>query len=1004
MRASIEILTDGSELTEPAIFLTIRRRSNVNIKLSTQDDSDDDSDDELYYQQLDGNGNTDEDSIDEGTIVSRYNLSGLTSLTGRISSDQSYKLLHGGAFRAVLIPSLFGASHLLNNNDDNDSKDEVYNVRGASLCGLPSLFLSLIQSGYKVAHPTISHPTISAAQSNAGNSSDSAPELDDNHTSSCSGGYGDISIIGPSGVGNMIDGILDTMFGHVRRRPAIRVCEVPTTEGSNWWEVYQDTYVKIWGQSVLHTSYTGPSSCLCKDCLQKIKGDENVSSSASSDSYEEENNKGRDRNSDTISTGEYSIVYIVLLLPQNIKNGTARKSRPYSFAIMPETPMQIQKCNKCGTNVRQQQNSTSCWQSFRHLPQEIVADQKGSSSLFDFILHYNPSVEKNGSYKKDSELSNEPSSSKRQRTEATTESTGSVRLKVPLYSIYVPSWAVTSKLTNYHLITSPQHTAIDEGVLIRAQNRAKQLNRVFPFAFPLSPNQSNHSEQSQSIYDEPHQTMAFGLKSCTSVILNGYCSSDKSNAKQQPFTFVSRIDSIYKRCKDDTSSQIDGDESASSKPDSDYESAIQSLKCTFHGGSCFCGKCNDSLKVQPDDNEIDLDSGSEHSHASDGTGCKEECTKETLPQSSMDASSYHILMLGTGCATPSPIRGSSAYGILAPTVLNGNATLVLVALIECGEGTLTGLLRHLPSLHNDNSGTNKLFSLEAQLSYVNFIWISHAHLDHYGDVPIVVQAIVNAKQKYNCIQELVVIAPPKVLKYLKIMFKEFGGIDANGAPHINYIGVTHRDLQYSPFGQQMLPLVTDYKLPLPTNHQRIYTGSDYYRPFAYLRNVEVEHCRDAFGLILSMNVQKNPLFNPPLYTTESSFILCFSGDTRPSMQLVNACQSYSSPTQRVNLLIHEGTFLHDTQGQKDAARKRHSTTMEALDVSKRMNAEFCILTHFSQRYKHVSVKDAALGGLSSHGLCNNWGIAQDGMMIPLTTNRALSRLNQLSECVDKIII
>lgn len=172
----------------------------------------------------------------------------------------------------------------------------------------------------------------------------------------------------------------------------------------------------------------------------------------------------------------------------------------------------------------------------------------------------------------------------------------------------------------------------------------------------------------------------------------------------------------------------------------------------------------------------------------------------------------------------------------------------------------------------------------------------------------------------------------------------------------------------------------------------------HYHPFLSLRNVPVEHCRNAFALVLEMNVpSKNRTSAGVQFIDLSRFLLCFSGDTRPSDKLVQVCRSYL-PTQ-LNLLIHESTFVHDAAGRKDAAKKRHSTTEEALDVAQRTNSEACILTHFSQRYRHVSIKDIRS---SQDSYPFSWGIAMDGMRIPLT-KRALSGLFRLTQCIDTLM-
>jgi len=351
----------------------------------------------------------------------------------------------------------------------------------------------------------------------------------------------------------------------------------------------------------------------------------------------------------------------------------------------------------------------------------------------------------------------------------------------------------------------------------------------------------------------------------------------------------------------------------------------------------------------------------------------------------------------------------------------GSAALVLSAIIECGEGTLTSLLRHMPSLYGSNNYVHsKLTCLDMQLSYVNFIWISHAHLDHYGDLPVVIQAIVNAKQKFkHTIQQqskpLLVIAPSKVLTHLNIVLwqsRDKGvSMRRQEREQQKYIGVTHREFKYSPFARHIPSLVFEYMLPIPVyqdsqhTHQQHQNGApgnhrnNYYCPFASLRNVEVEHCREAFAIILEINIpsQNNSSDQVQCPNNLSRLMLCFSGDTRPSAQLVRACQSYLP--QRLNVLIHEGTFLNDSCGQIDAVKKRHSTTAEALDVARRIHAESCILTHFSQRYRHVSINDVCS---TQDSYPFSWGVAMDGMMVPLT-KRALSSLFRLSQCVDAVM-
>ena len=58
-----------------------------------------------------------------------------------------------------------------------------------------------------------------------------------------------------------------------------------------------------------------------------------------------------------------------------------------------------------------------------------------------------------------------------------------------------------------------------------------------------------------------------------------------------------------------------------------------------------------------------------------------------------------------------------------------------------------------------------------------------------------------------------------------------------------------------------------------------------------------------------------------------------------------------------DLLIHEATM---EDGMEDEARiKTHSTTSQAIEVGRWMEAKFILLTHFSQRYSRIPVMTSA---------------------------------------------
>ena len=73
-----------------------------------------------------------------------------------------------------------------------------------------------------------------------------------------------------------------------------------------------------------------------------------------------------------------------------------------------------------------------------------------------------------------------------------------------------------------------------------------------------------------------------------------------------------------------------------------------------------------------------------------------------------------------------------------------------------------------------------------------------------------------------------------------------------------------------------------------------------------------------------------------------------------------------------NLLIHEATM--EDQLVFEARRKMHSTMSQAINIGKKMNAKFTILTHFSQRYAKIPY-------MPNNDLPSNVGIAFDNMEV-----------------------
>lgn len=111
----------------------------------------------------------------------------------------------------------------------------------------------------------------------------------------------------------------------------------------------------------------------------------------------------------------------------------------------------------------------------------------------------------------------------------------------------------------------------------------------------------------------------------------------------------------------------------------------------------------------------------------------------------------------------------------------------------------------------------------------------------------------------------------------------------------------------------------------------------------------VRHCKNAFACS---------------FTHRSGWKLAFSGDTMP-------CDPFVDIGKDATLLIHEATLEDGLE--EEAVEKRHSTTSQAIGIGMKMNADFIMLNHFSQRYAKIP--------LFSEDFTDRVGISFDHMRI-----------------------
>lgn len=904
----LDTLTDGSEHTgHGTVFFTVSRQSNHYGKKTTK--AADTSINHVsqtsstpFATGLKNNNHTSFSSSEASpdTILARYALTGLSTLTSRLAADQTFKL---SSIRAVLCP-----------------------LRDVpSITGIPSLLLAL--SNYSLT--------------------------------------GKVHIIGPMGITDYTDTMADLVLGRKRVYPKILTCDVPIRIKQNdhyysWWKVYEDEYIMIHAR--MHV---------------------------------EENDDQKE------------VIYIV----------TTKGIDQFSFVILPP------KLNL---------SKTSFSHLFHPLPAEIIIDESQSSmisendhtqnNIFHFFLHIDPS----GSSISDTKslLNVEPS---------------------------------IAKLTKQHFVTVPDNINHDEGILIRANHQSNLLQSRLSFIFPtrdiiLSENNVQTVDQTnlinQSCINLDFEVPFIKLTSCSSVKI----------VKNEKYEVICRRKDILTKLNNKASQETIIKNNANIKIPHLLE--LNNIFDTWKNGSNVL-----STDENVDENEIDLSDSESSRDCIEGDYTDEmeinlsknedkgsNSAKFIPPQKRIKTQKYEedkfssnshatLMVLGTGCASPSPLRGSSGYALLLPTIIEESAggkcisSSYLTAMIECGEGSLTTLARHLPSkIKKDDF--NNISPLKLHLLQIRFIWISHAHLDHYGELPLVIDEInkirkelyvniclcyeskiisktaatgFDTKRNNNCIHlskckkcglclPPLVIAPPKVLDFLDISTQCQNGIYTNeeGSQRL-YFGITNKDFDSSPFARELRDDIFGFELlTMPWNK--------IYRPIISLKSVPVDHCPNAYALILGLRLPDG-----------QTFTLCYSGDTRPSQNLIQACRSEglignglckTEVKQSISLLLHEATFDDDERGSIEAIKKKHSTVKEAMMIAKQINANSCLLTHFSQRYPRLppsfSPSNRDESNTIGHSI-ESMGSAFDGMTIPLSESILPQILPRLSLAVAEIL-
>ncbi|XP_035252851.1 zinc phosphodiesterase ELAC protein 2 [Anguilla anguilla] len=281
-----------------------------------------------------------------------------------------------------------------------------------------------------------------------------------------------------------------------------------------------------------------------------------------------------------------------------------------------------------------------------------------------------------------------------------------------------------------------------------------------------------------------------------------------------------------------------------------------------------------------------------------------------------------VVFLGTGSALPMKIRNVSG------TLLNISPTQSV--LLDCGEGTFGQLCRHYG---------NKVDEVLTKLSTV---FVSHLHADHHtGLLNVLLQREKALSSEGKPFTPIYLVAPVQIQSWLH---------------------------QYNDHCQEIMHHINLVPAWLLTEGVEVHKNKTKAAIQSMLRKSDLEkfqtcvvrHCKNAFACSL---------------THRSGWKLVFSGDTMPCDALVHMGKNAS-------LLIHEATLEDGLE--EEAEEKRHSTTSQAIGIGVKMQAEFIMLNHFSQRYAKIP--------LFSADFSDRVGIAFDHMRVRPSDLRVLPKL------------